>query len=290
MRLSAATKALFDDGAVGHRVLQDLSLPADLFPVVDSWNQFPSLSPERQNLLRTSGFGAPIAAPKTPITDCSMPIKKKIFHSLNAGAVRYSPNHRLSTNEDIYASQQRASFGCSIILVRVPLDENGFSAPFFVIAGPMATAANGEFLDTRNTLALSADVDLPPIHGDVIIPDILAATTVSLLPNAREWVDSITGDTAVEQLRQQGNCLTVFDYGKLHNTVMTLDVTGQATALFAKDAVLQSWDLWAPAIIDQGPITMDEDIMKRWCDTSSVPPDPRTSYDWQPSDTHLSEC
>jgi hypothetical protein len=76
MKLSTATKALFDDGVIGHRVIQEYSLPAALFPVVDSWNQFPSLSDENQDLLRTSVFGAPCTKPNMPITGSSAKMRK----------------------------------------------------------------------------------------------------------------------------------------------------------------------------------------------------------------------
>ena len=96
--------------------------------------------------LRASSFAVPpVKANGTLLAEQTCKTMKTLMLNLNANSVRFTPDHRVWTGDDIFAAQQRLPFGCSFMVLR--LDESGsgtFSKPLLVIAGPMATPMLGE--------------------------------------------------------------------------------------------------------------------------------------------------
>ena len=279
MRLSDATKALFSEGVLGNTVLQDLSLPAESFPDAGSWNQFPDLSDDDATRLRTSAFASPPRLKKnsTPLDATTVANKKKTFISLNAASVRYSPTHRVWPKEDVYAAQQRLVYGCSLMVMRIHRGATGWSDPFMVVTGPMAVAPNGDLTLTRDIFGLAPDAPLPSIVDGFQFPEILSPTTVSLLPDPRAWVPTLTSHSALDNLRTSGACLTIVDSSKLCNMVIVYDA-GETSATLFDDIDL---GLFAP-VDPTKPGCFNDDTMLAWFMDSPAPPDPRTTNLWTP--------
>ncbi|MGL5814548.1 MAG: hypothetical protein ACRCYW_14640, partial [Aeromonas sp.] len=225
---AAATAALFEEGVVGHEAIQALRLPADLFPADSTWNQFPDLSVEEQQRLRGYSFGYPVASTAVKENPLSAPApgaRRSAFISANASAIRYSPNHRIWTAEDVYASHQRRPTGCSLMVIRVPTSLTAFSEPFLLVTGPMTTPFLGYSLPTPNLFQLKEDSPPLCIHGDIPLPGHMHPTMVSASASPRDWLSANDHPSPLEELRNNGPLFTILQSTALHRTVVTYDAT-----------------------------------------------------------------
>jgi hypothetical protein len=132
----AAALKLFTDGHVGASLLSSNSLPAEAFPDNSStWNHFPAMTGETRAALRDNNFSSPVNN-ATPLRQTPSTKQLTKFLSINAGAIRFSPEHRLWSSEDIYAAHQRSSFGAPLMVLRISKPDGTFTEPLIVVAWP----------------------------------------------------------------------------------------------------------------------------------------------------------
>lgn len=280
MRFTDAATALFSDGIVGQQVIDQRRLPIESFPAAGTWNQFPSLSAEEKANLRYNSFFAPppVAGNKSKYHTATRAAKLQSFLTLNAGAVRFSADHRVWTARDIYGLHQRTTFGCSLVVIRVPLENGTTSEPLLVVAGPMATLANGPTYDTRDVFDLPPDGPLPVLHPTASFPAVLAPTSISLAADPRAWIPSTETSQLPATARTKGLFLTIPDSSALHSTIMVYDALDTIHPGLNNPPEFRGLGLWVP--IDQNSdesADPDPDTMDKWFRSSPVPPDPRTT-------------
>lgn len=288
MNLSTSAAHLFQEGNVGHRLLETLGLPEETFPTEGTWNQYDTLSLEERTELRQYTVSSPpIEMSKgSLLTPGSSTTQLAAFSKLNAGAVRFSPAHRLWTNEDARALHQRQSFGSALMMVRVYRENvRSFSEPFLCITGPMAAPLQGEVYNTRLAFNLDSGASLPLVHGAVRLPEQLAPTTVSLSGSSREWISNTAPSQLLLHARNHGQFLTTLDSTYLHSSVPILDATDHTWERLQKEKPLLDAGLWSPADTDDsGALCIARQSARDWLRTAVIPPDPRTHPTWA-SDT-----
>ena len=285
MNLSAASQALFTDGAVGDSVLKDNHLPADVFPGERSWNQFHTLSDNDQLWLRSHSFGAPRHdKPKAKANFLNRPLEdvRNVFTHTNASAVRYSPDHRFWHKGDTYAVHQRLEAGCSFVVVSVVCDDGSVSKPLLLITGPTALPLVGATHATRTLFALEEAVSIPAnVH--VSMPEKLSPMTVCLHPGARDLVPGLTAVNAIETLRTQGRCLTMLSSEKLHSTVVVFDATDMLASRFDADEAALARGLKLRSSKDPGSVDVRLKDYQAGTISGEIPPDPVHVPSWDPS-------
>jgi hypothetical protein len=287
VKFSAATR-LFSDGHVGNALVSELHLPHGILPEESTWNQFPSLSEEERMLLAQSTFASPHptgGGKQTPLESISNHLKKQQFLSLNAGAVRFSPTHRIWDSDDILAAHQRWSFGCSLMVLRCTLPSGDVSEPFLVIVGPTGTVPANPSLDTRELYGLSTPDDLPRASDGSSLPEIIAPTIMSLSSSSRDWVNKTKPEHLLAALPDAGQLITLLDSRRLHSTVCVFDASDSlATRINGQPDILH-WEIWAPVQADSnGAVDVSQDLADSWLTSAELPPHPHTSAKWSPAD------
>lgn len=281
MKFDQAVK-LFTDGTVGHHLVTKHSLPLEIFPTEGTWNSFPDLSDEEQEALRTSSFGSPpIQANGTPVRCRSVEARLDNFLSLNAGAVRFSPAHRVWKSRDILAASQRWSYGSTLVVVRPYLGKGEFSKPVIVVTGPTANPFLGDHVDTDTTLGNdTGGYPSPPTLGTQPLPAIIAMTSFSTMARSRTWAETRSADDLFASFRDSGQCLTVPDSRNLHSTICVYD-SGDfiSTRVARQDAVLD-WKIWAPVPAGSTSPTICPHLRREWLENAIIPPDPRECLPW----------
>jgi hypothetical protein len=265
-------------------VIQDNTLPAEIFPGESTWNQFHDVGDELAALLRSSSFGAP-----TPGSDIDICIPKKdhssaraAFVNMNASSVRISPDHRVWTPDDAYASMQRFDFGCSFVVARFSLGNGHFSKPLLMIAGPAATPFKAEFLETRALFNLRDDEDLPG-NNHVKLPEKLSPIAFSLLAAPRVWVPTPNVANMFSALENEGNCIFIPSSKALWDVVGVLDSTGIETDKIKADEGLNEWELLIPIEVKDDQIGFDRKVSRELFRSLPIPPDPCMIQTWDPS-------
>jgi hypothetical protein len=277
MKLNDAVKALFDNGTVGAKVITNKSLPREIFPDADTWNHLDTVSEEIGAELRAAAFNSPtetntfLKVPKTNTLSSA-------FLNLNASAVRFSPNHRVWTSDDVFAAHQRLAPGCSFMVLRLYCGDGKFSPPFLALTGPIATPLLGEQFDTRTLFGLGADDPLPA-KDLFTLPETLSITSVSLMANSRSWVsrlDNNSPENALENFRAEGCTVTILDSSKLHNTFLAYDNTNASAHDAADDEDFQTWNLSLPATVreEDSTVAPDSELHAKWTRIDPVPPKP----------------
>lgn len=285
MKLSTAAKKLFSDGVVGSRVDKDLGLPAEYFPAGSSYNVFPDLSEKEQQALRHYSFGhaTTSGAKGTPLEPMTKEVKKATFLNLNASAVRYSPAHRLWRSDEIYASHQRRDFGCSLLVIRIPISETELSEPFFQIVGPMATPFQGYALNTAKMLDLPEGETLPIIHGTTSLPEHVHPTMFSLASTSRDWIVKADPPNPLEAVRLNGELFTVLTSETLHRTVLSYDSGCFISSGLITQPEVIAWNLAIAEKDESSPGVPWAEKALQWANKDPLPPNPRTSHAWNPS-------
>jgi hypothetical protein len=209
------------------------------------------------------------------------------FLSLNANAIRHSPEHRLWSSDDVYASHQRSSFGASLMVLRICKPDGTFTDPLIVVAGPMATPLKGEVSDSCNLLSLEPTDDIPNIHGTLPFPANLAPTAILVAAAPRTLVQAASAPNLLKLMRSDGRLLTILDSQSLHSTATLYDGTDfiakNMLPLKLDEFSLIPWALSDKHAKDPSP---DGGIMEKWISTGTVPPDPRSASPWT-SDTSV---
>jgi hypothetical protein len=85
------------------------------------------------------------------------------FLSINARAIRHSPEHRILSADDVYAAHQRSSCGASLLVLRLCKPDGTFTDPLIVVAGPMAHTSQRRGL-RPSRYPLSRTHGRPPQH------------------------------------------------------------------------------------------------------------------------------
>jgi hypothetical protein len=285
MKFTADALRYFTDGSVGASLLSQHSLPEEVFPASKSWNHFVSLSEaERTELRGISPFWPPPESVAKPQKSVASDHHLSTFLSLNAMAVRFSPNHRLWTSEDIYASHQRTTFGSALMVIQLYLEPSGtFTEPLLVVTGPMATPFQGATWDTREAHALDSSSDIPIFTGDVPYPETIAPTSVSLSATSRQWLcPTDPGSDPIAKARTHGQFLTILDSTRLHSTAAIFDHSNTIASAIASQGVVGDEQLFASAhrAADSDDCTMDSQVLDRWTATGLIPPDPNALVSW----------
>jgi hypothetical protein len=223
----------------------------------------------------------------TPVANASYLKRKSLdktltdFLSLNAHAIRHSPEHRLWSSDDVYASHQCSSFGASLMVLRICKPDGTFTDPLIVVAGPMATPLKGEVSDSHNLLSLEPTDDIPNIHGTLPFPTNLAPTAISVAAAPQTLVQAASAPDLLKLMRSDGRLLTVLDSQSLHSMAILYDGTDfiAKTMLPLKpdEFNLIPWALSNKHAKDPSP---DGEIMEKWISMGTVPPDPRSASPW----------
>jgi hypothetical protein len=140
-------------------------------------SHFTTMMEETRAALCSSTFSAPVANASF-LKSKSLDKTLTDFFSLNANAIRHSPEHRLWSSDDVYASHQGSSFSASLMVLRTCKPDGTFTDPLIVVAGPMATPLKGEVSDYRTLLSLEPTDDIPNIQGMLPFPANLAPTAI----------------------------------------------------------------------------------------------------------------
>jgi hypothetical protein len=106
------------------------------------------MTEETRVALRNSTFSAPVANASF-LKSKSLDKTLTDFLSFNVRAIQHSPEHRLWSSDDVYASHQCSSFGASLMVLRICKPDGTFTDPLIVVAGSMATPLKGEVSDSR---------------------------------------------------------------------------------------------------------------------------------------------
>jgi len=279
MTLSDSSTALFVANEVGDGLLHTLQLPAEIFPRTGTWNQFSSLSEPERALLSNNTFNSkPVIANKSHLTQANPATLSHAFISANSNAVRFSPLHRLWSQDDLFAIPQRWDTSCHLLVLRMegsPVDE-----PFICFAGPMATPFQGSTYSPTTVFNLNPDDPLPTLHSTKSLPTTVAPTTFSLNHAPRLFVETQSPAHLLPTLRTNGALVTSLTSDDAHRIIPVFDIT-DTTYNNIKPEESEDWShLWIPATSTEPP-TPDSNTIKPWLQTHIVPPNPKELLPWE---------
>lgn len=285
MRLSEATTALFRDNHVGDGLLQELRLPAESFPREGTWNQFPSLSAQAQQQLPRSAFNSPpLVENKSPLASTGNAALLRTFIQSNSSAVRFSPTHRVWTQEDLYALPQRWEAGCHLMVLRMVIPANSdtdqgtttLSEPFLCVTGPMATPFRGATYDTDTIFERNPD---NPDVSHPQLPSTISPTTFSLAHAPRELISKSDPKTLLSEIQSKGALITSWSYNDVHQVIPIYDRTSNLRERITQEALCRNANLWIPADPND-PMRPDATVIKPWLYDDTIPPNPNALTVW----------